>query len=80
MDVVPGTVQLPEEHSQFKMGHLWCVFHVCFTNILTVEEKEEEKISPEETEDGDGDGESDERQRVSNGVHCLHEGKIPVGI
>lgn len=40
VDVIPGTVQLPGEHSQFKSGHLCCVIHLCYTNMFTVEEKE----------------------------------------
>lgn len=42
VDVIPGTVQLPGEHSQFKSGHLRCVTHLCFTNMLTAEEKEKQ--------------------------------------
>lgn len=77
VDVVPGAVQLPEEQEDDGM----CAFRVCLTNVFAAEERgEEPKFSPEQTEDGDGDGEGDERQRVADGVHCLHEGKIPVGI
>lgn len=34
VDVVPGTVQLPEEHARFRMGHLWCVCVPCVFSHL----------------------------------------------
>lgn len=95
VDVVPGTVQLPAEYINSALEADSVVLHPMMINRPKVRhcrvsravcgwwkdnrKKKNIYFSPKEAEDGDSDGKSDKGECVSDGVHGLHIGEIPMG-